>query len=47
MGRTRRDEFGKDAVGIALTCGLTRKQIADDLGVGIDAEQIDHCAPRY
>jgi transposase len=32
-GRT--DEFRKDAVRIALTSGLTRKQVADDLGVGM------------
>ena len=31
----RTDEFRKDAVRIALTSGLTRKQIADDLGVGV------------
>jgi len=35
MGRTRSDEFRKDAVRIALTNGLTRKQVADDLGVGM------------
>ena len=35
MGRTRTDEFRKDAVRIALTSGLTRKQAADDLGVGM------------
>ena len=29
------DEFRKDAVRIALTSGLTRKQIASDLGVGM------------
>ena len=33
MGRTRTDEFRKDAVRIALVSGLTRKQVADDLGV--------------
>jgi len=33
MGLKRTDEFRKDAVRIALTCGLTRKQVADDLGV--------------
>ena len=32
-GRT--DEFRKDAVRIALTSGLSRRQIADDLGVGV------------
>ena len=35
MGTFRTDEFRKDAVRIALTSGLTRKQIADDLGVGM------------
>jgi transposase-like protein len=29
------NEFRKDAVRIALTSGLTRKQVADDLGVGM------------
>jgi hypothetical protein len=33
MGRTRTDEFRKDAVRIALTSRLTRKQVADDRGV--------------
>ncbi|WP_097932393.1 IS3 family transposase [Monaibacterium marinum] len=33
MGLKRTDEFRKDAVRIALTSGLTRKQVADDLGV--------------
>ena len=35
MGTGRTDEFRKDAVRIALTSGLTRKQLADDLGVGM------------
>ena len=35
MGRTRTDEFRKDAVRITLTSGLTRKQVADDLGIGM------------
>jgi len=35
MGTGRTDEFRKDAARIALTSGLTRKQIADDLGVGM------------
>lgn len=34
MGTGRTDEFRKDAVRIALTSGLTRKQVADDLGLG-------------
>ena len=35
MGLKRKDEFRQDAVRIALTSGLTRKQDADDLGVGM------------
>lgn len=35
MGLKRTDDFRKDAVRIALTSGLTRKQVADDLGVGM------------
>ena len=35
MGTVRTEEFRKDAVRIALTSGLSRKQIADDLGVGV------------
>jgi transposase len=35
MGRKRTDEFRADAVRIALTSGLTRKQVASDLGVGL------------
>jgi transposase len=38
MGHGRTDEFRKDAVRIALTSGLTRKQVADDLGVDEDSE---------
>jgi transposase len=34
MGTGRTDEFRKDAVRIALTSGLSRQQVADDLGVG-------------
>ena len=37
MGLKRTDEFRQDAVWIALTGGLTRKQVADDLGVGMSA----------
>ena len=33
VGLKRTDEFRQDAVRIALTSGLTRKQVADDLGV--------------
>ena len=35
MGLQRADEFRQDAVRIALKSGLTRKQVADDLGVGM------------
>ena len=34
-GLKRTDEFRQDAVRIALTSGLTRRQVADDLGVGM------------
>jgi transposase len=34
MSTVRTDEFRKDAVRIALTSGLSRQQVADDLGVG-------------
>jgi transposase len=35
MGAGRTEDFRKDAVRIALTSGLTRRQVADDLGVGL------------
>ena len=35
MGRTRTGEFRKDAVRIALASEIRRKQVADDLGVGM------------
>ena len=35
MGLKRTDEFRQDAVRIALSSELTRKQVADDLGVGM------------
>ena len=35
MGTGRTDEFRKDAVRIALTSGLSRRQVADDLGGGM------------
>ena len=45
MGQKRTDEFRADAVRIALTSGLTRKQVADDLGVGMSTLNIEHkCA---
>ena len=33
MAATRSDEFRRDAVRIALTSGLTRRQVASDLGI--------------
>ena len=33
MSTGRTDEFRKDAVRIALTSGLSRRQVADDLGL--------------
>jgi transposase len=35
MGLKRPDEFRKDAVWIALSSGLMRRQVADDLSVGM------------
>ena len=35
MGQKRTDEFRSDAVRIALTSGLTRKQVASDMGIGL------------
>ena len=35
MGLKRTDEFRMDAVRIALTSGLTRRQVAEYLGVGM------------
>jgi len=35
MRTKRTDEFRQDAVRIALTNGLTRRQVASDLGVGL------------
>ncbi|PYG26294.1 transposase [Pelagimonas varians] len=35
MGLKRTDELRHDAVRIALTSGLTRREVADDLGVGM------------
>jgi transposase len=34
MGRIHNDEFKREAVRIALTSGLKRRQVASDLGVG-------------
>ena len=35
MGLKRTEELRKDAVRMALTSGLARKQVATDLGVGM------------
>ncbi len=35
MGRSKGEEFRQEAVRIALTSGLTRKQVASDLGIGL------------
>ena len=35
MGRSRSEEFRQEAVRIALTSGLTRQQVASDLGIGM------------
>ncbi len=42
MGLKRTDELRQDAVRIALTSGLTRKQVADDLGVGMSTLNTAH-----
>lgn len=34
MGRLHNEEFKREAVRIALTSGLKRRQVASDLGVG-------------
>jgi transposase len=34
MGRIHNEEFRREAVRIALTSGLKRRQVASDLGVG-------------
>jgi len=35
MARRHGTDFRREAVRLALTSGLTRKQIADDLGMGL------------
>lgn len=35
MAAIHSDEFKRDAVRIALTSGLTRRQVASDLGIGL------------
>jgi hypothetical protein len=47
MGMKRTEEFRKDAVRIALTSRLPRKQVADDLGVGMSTLNIEHVLRRW
>ena len=47
MGLKRTDAFRHDAVRIALTSGLTRKQVAEDLGVGMSTLNKWITAYRY
>ena len=35
MASKHSDEFRRDAVRIALTSGLSRRQVASDLGIGL------------
>ncbi len=35
MGTKRTEEFRAEAVRLALASGLTRQQVADDLGIGL------------
>lgn len=35
MAATHSDEFKRDGVRMALTSGLTRRQVASDLGIGL------------
>lgn len=35
MATIRSEEFKRDAVRLALTSGLTRRQVASDLGIGL------------
>jgi transposase len=35
MSNTKSDEFKADAVRIALTSGLTRREVSSDLGIGL------------
>ena len=47
MGLKWTDEFRQNAMRIALTSGLTRKQVADDLGGNVDAAQMNYSALRH
>lgn len=46
MGLKRTDAFRKDAVRIALSSGLARRQVAADLGVGMSRLNIYGCLSR-
>jgi transposase len=47
MRMKRTDEFRAEAVRIALPRGLTRKQVASDLGVGLSTlRRVGHGASR-
>jgi transposase len=48
MGTGRTDEFRKNAVRIAPTSGLSRRQVADDLGVGFSTlnKRVSPALPR-
>ena len=46
-GLKRTGEFRKDAARVALTSGLTHRQVADDLGVGMSTLNKWITAHRY
>ena len=49
MAYRHTDEFRREAVRIALTSGLTRKQVASDLGIGFStlSKWIQQSRPDY
>jgi len=50
MGQKQSSEFRQEAVRVALTSGLSRKQVAADFGVGFSTLarwiQLDRCNPE-
>ena len=40
MAHRHTEEFRREAVRMALTSGLTRKQVASDLGVGVETQDL-------
>lgn len=50
MGKRLNAEFRWEAVRVALTSGLTRKQVAKDVGVGLSTLngwiQLERCSPE-